>query len=299
MDAKSHADGIERQSGSSPGVFIDLPVLNEAENIEKLLDGIGCELQGLDYTVCIIDDGSRDGTLDLVRRAMVEHGSHIHLISRKKRGRGCLRGSALREGLLWGLRHTKHGLFVEMDGDLSHRPEELREGIRHIVEQSFDVVIASKYLLGSLTTNRPIGRRLVSRICNTGVRTVLSRQISDYSNGYRFYTREAARIIARHRIRHGSPIYLTEAMAIWLRHGLRIGEFPSIYVGRNEGLSKVKWFDLLKGAFAVFDVAIRYHLTGFSRSERAPEEEPGALADEKSASPSPMPAIRPRHPTPE
>jgi dolichol-phosphate mannosyltransferase len=253
-----------------PGVFVNLPVLNESENIAGLLDAIGCELQGREYTICVIDDGSRDGTTEIVEAKAAVSGGRIQLVRRQKTARGCQRGAALLHGLRWGLENTPHEVFVEIDGDFSHRPEELQTGIAMIVSGVRDVVIASKYLAGSRTTNRPLGRRLVSAICNVGVRTFVSRVVSDYSNGYRFYSRAAGEIVAGYEIRHGSPIYLTEAMAIWLTHCQRIGEFPTVYIGRNEGLSKVQWVDLLKGAVAVFDVAMRFHVTGFTRRRPSP-----------------------------
>jgi dolichol-phosphate mannosyltransferase len=250
----------------SKGVFVNLPVLNESENIGPLLDAIQGELAGRDYTICVIDDGSRDGTLDIVRSRIAASGSRIQLLSRRKTARGCQRGAALLHGLQWGLKHTDHAYFVEIDGDFSHRPEELNIGLAMLESGRCDVVVASKYLRESRTTNRPIGRRLVSAICNIGVRLFVSRAVSDYSNGYRFYTRSAGSVIPLYEIRHGSPIYLTEAMAIWLSRGQRISEFASVYIGRNEGLSKVQWIDLVKGTIAVFDVALRYHFRGFAPS---------------------------------
>ncbi len=72
--------------------------------------------------------------------------------------------------MLWGLEHTRHGVFVEMDGDLSHRPEELPEGIRLITQGQCDVAIASKYVPGSDVVHRPWSRRMVSRVCSYAVR---------------------------------------------------------------------------------------------------------------------------------
>src|SRR5437879_3674143 len=104
-------------SGRSASVFINLPVLNEAENIGRLIDAIERELAGLDYTICVIDDGSRDRTVDIVESKIAESGYRIQLLRRQKTVRGCQRGSALLHGLRWGLAHTAHEVFVEIDGD--------------------------------------------------------------------------------------------------------------------------------------------------------------------------------------
>jgi dolichol-phosphate mannosyltransferase len=247
------------------GVFVLLPVLNEIANIGPLLDGIEAALSGRPYTIGILDDGSTDGTIEYVRGRMKRQGGPLHLICRKKRLRASQRGGALRTLMIWGIENTAHEIFVEMDGDLSHRPEELPAGIDLISKGGCDIAIASKYIDGSAVTNRPQGRLLVSKVCSYAVRTLLSRRIRDYSNGYRFYTRQAAELAASHSYRYGSPIYLSEILALWMYCGLRVSEFPTIYVGRNEGVSKLRIPDLVKASIAIFEIAARYHLLGFSR----------------------------------
>lgn len=247
----------------SAGVLIVVPVLNEAGNVEPLLDGIHRELTGVPHTVCLIDDGSIDGTVEMIRARMQAPDHRLHLIQRIKRQRGSQRGSALLAGLRWGLEHTEHTVFVEMDGDGSHRPEELPAGIEMVGSGRADVVIASKFVSGGREVNRTAGRRMVSRICSVAVRTLIASRVIDYSNGYRFYTREAAGLAAPYRFRYGSPIYLTELLALWLRARLRVREFPTLYVGRHEGLSKLRLIDLMKAGLAVFEIALRYHVTGF------------------------------------
>ena len=189
--------------------------------------------------------------------------SRIHFIKRTKTIRGSQRGSALFVAMLWGIQQN-FDFFVEMDGDLSHRPEELPDGILLLESGAADVAIASKYAHGGMTTNRPIGRRLVSRVCNYAVRALITPRIRDYSNGYRFYNHRAAALVASKRIRYASPIYLTEALAIWLSEKMGVVEFKSFYIGRNEGLSKLRIVDLIKASGAIFEVATRYHLRGFA-----------------------------------
>ncbi len=251
--------------GPRKGVFILLPVLNEAQNVGELLDRIGKSLAGIPHDICIVDDGSRDGTAEYVEKRMARPDRNLHLIRRRKTIRGSQRGSALHAALLWGLANTRHGCFVEMDGDLSHRPEELPEGIGWIARGEYDVAIASKYLPGSEVTNRPWGRLMVSRVSSFAVGAVLTPRIRDYSNGYRFYSRAAAELVAAHEIRYASPIYLSEVLALWLRCGLRVREFRTTYIGRNEGVSKLRIVDLLKAALAVFEVGFRFHVSGFRR----------------------------------
>lgn len=254
-----------RICGSAGGVYVLLPVLNEIANIDELLRRIAAALQDGPYTIGIVDDGSTDGTIEYLQDRMKSSGHRLHLICRKKTLRASQRGAALRTLMLWGLENTDHRVFVEIDGDLSHRPEEIHAGIQLVSGGGFDVAIASKYREGSQVINRPAGRRLVSRVCSIAVGFLLSRRIRDYSNGFRFYTRAAAGLAAGHAYRYGSPIYLSEILALWMRHGMRIVEFPSIYVGRNEGVSKLRIADLLKASLAIFEISARYHVLGFPR----------------------------------
>jgi dolichol-phosphate mannosyltransferase len=253
------------------GVFIALPVLNEIENIEPLLNGIDAALRDRPYVVCVVDDGSRDGTREFLARRRPETPDRLVVIERTKTQHGSQRGGALYAALQWGLVHTDCQTFVEMDGDLSHRPEELPEALGELEASDADVVIASKFVPGSKVINRPLGRHLVSYVCSMAVHLFLSRGVRDYSNGYRFYTRRAAELLTTTRMRYTSPIYLSEALAIWLRAGLDVREIKTLYVGRNEGLSKLRLTDLAKAAAAVVEISVRFHLTGFARRESSLE----------------------------
>jgi dolichol-phosphate mannosyltransferase len=266
-------DGSKDWAGPSvitgrSGVLVILPILNEVDHITLLVNNIRRELAEAPHTVCIIDDGSTDGTIDKIFM-LKTLGRDVQLIQRKKTSHGSQRGSALKVGLVWGLQHTEHKVFVEMDGDLSHRTEELKNGISLIEEAGYDVAIASKYVLGSRVTNRSFMRRLVSRVCSIAVGSLITSNIKDYSNGFRFYARGAAQVSAQHKLKYGSPIYLTEVLALWLRKGMRVVEFPSTYIGRNEGISKLRWVDLVKAGLAVFEIAMRFHLVGFESEKQS------------------------------
>jgi dolichol-phosphate mannosyltransferase len=269
----------EEQHGARPvRVVINVPILNEIQNIDRLVTGIRRELDGVDYVLLIVDDGSTDGTLEYLKEAALASGKSIVLLHRKKIRPGCQRGAALLAGLQWAVDDGRFDVFVEMDGDLSHRPEELRRGIEEIARGAADVAIASKYVHGSQITGRTLDRTLISVVCNMAVRTVLRWNISDYSNGYRFYNRKAAELIPRFSIRYGSPIYLSEVMALWLAQGIRVTEIPSHYVGRNEGWSKVRFLDYIKAGIAVLEIGARYRVFGFpSISESTITHESGAV----------------------
>jgi dolichol-phosphate mannosyltransferase len=249
----------------SPRVLLNVPILNEIQNIEHLVTSVMRELDGQDFVLLIVDDGSTDGTLEYLSRVAPTSRGRIVVLPRQKKIRGCQRGAALLAGVKWGLANGPFDVFVEMDGDLSHRLEELRSGIERAAQDDVDVVIASKYVPGSHITGRTVGRTLISIVCNVAVRALIRWRISDFSNGYRFYNLRAAALLPQYFIRYGSPIYLTEVMAIWLSNGLRVAEIPSHYVGRCEGWSKVRFGDYVKASIGVFEIASRYWIRGFTR----------------------------------
>lgn len=225
-------------------------------------------MSGLRYQICIVDDGSKDGTLDVVKDFVDENAAtDVVVIRRKKEHRGSQRGVAVWTGLRYGFVHSNSDVFVEMDADLSHRPEELCLGLDAIRSKGGNVAIASKYLPESKVKNRPLGRRMLSLFANGCMRILINRRVADYSNGYRFYDRESVRLICTHRLRYGSPIYLTEVLALLMAHQMSVHEFPGEYIGRGEGLSKLRIIDLVKASIATFDIASRYHFhtRGFLR----------------------------------
>jgi hypothetical protein len=73
-------------------------------------------------------------------------------------------------------------------------------------------------------------------------------------------------LAADHESKYGSPIYLSEVLALWMNYGLRIVEFKSTYVGRNEGLSKLRIVDLVKATIAIFEIALRHRVFGFQKA---------------------------------
>ena len=271
-------------AGRKPArVFVNIPILNEIDLIDRLLNRVTNALEAYDCIVLIVDDGSTDGTLERVRAVVAGSHGRVALLSRKKGRADCQRGAALLAGLKWGLGAGEFDVFVEMDGDLSHIPEDLPLGIETILSGRCDIAIASKYVDGSITTGRSFGRRAVSVICNVAVRAMIDRRVHDYSNGYRFYNRRAAALIPQYEIRYGSPVYLTEAMAIWLRNGMRVVEIPGHYVGRNEGFSKLRLSDYMKAAVGVVEIGARYRVTGFTRATQTvaaetPDDAPAAAA---------------------
>lgn len=243
-------------------VGVCIPVLNEREALGALFDDITSTFAGGRYTVCVVDDGSTDGTRELVEeRAQTDR--RFVLLKRSKSGPGCRRGGASRAGLEWLLANTTHAFHADVDADGAHRPEEVVRGVKTAVSQSADVVIASKYVTGAVVRGRPFVRRAGSRLYNLMLRGLMDPRIRDYSNTFRIYRRSAAELLPPFPPLYDTPVYLVEMVAVWLSHGLRVVEMPTTYLERSIGASKVVPGDFLRGAAGAMRVGLAYRAGRF------------------------------------
>jgi dolichol-phosphate mannosyltransferase len=245
-------------------IGISMPVLNEAQNIGPVLFDIFKELKGLDFVICIVDDGSTDGTLDIIEDYFKKHG-RIKLIKSVKKAYGCQRGAASRKALEWLVDNTKSDFFVEIDADGAQRPCELRSGLEYLIYNNCDVVIASKYLPDSKIIGRSFVRNFVSYVNSLVARLFIRAGIKDYSNSYRFYNRRAAEFILMFKSKYSSPIYLFDILAVWLANNFIVKEIPTIYVEKTDGNSKVTMLDIVKGFGGLLEISFRFRRGAFKK----------------------------------
>lgn len=234
-----------------------LPILNETENILELLVRLKKSLAGYEAKIVLVDDGSTDGTLGKVRSAQQEN-LQIILLERIKTQAGCMRGDALLFGLRYIEKIFSPDYIVELDGDLSHQPEEIKTGV-DLIEKGYDIALGSKYLNNSHIEGRSFSRNFISYANSLLLRIFLGFDISDYSNGFRVYNRNAAQVLLHAKIKYGSPIYLAEVIALWKIKKLKFAEFAITYNGRTKGKSKVIFTDILAGIKGAFDITWNYY----------------------------------------
>lgn len=219
-------------------IAVVIPTLNEADNISRLLDGILAADARLHAIV--VDDGSRDGTGDLVEKARAastresENGApRVHLIARgKKLGYA----SAVQDGMRFALENGAQ-MVLQMDADFSHDPKYLSA----ILEKSAtcDLVIGSRYIKGGGTQNWGLDRKILSGTANTLARTMLKLPSRDCTGGFRCWKRgllEDARVLD---VRVQGYAFLFVTLDRVRNCGAKIGEVPIIFVDRQFGQSKM------------------------------------------------------------
>ncbi len=219
---------VEQGLPTGHDTLVVVPTLDEVATIEKALSGVLAA--GADALV--VDDGSRDGTRDVVRR-LVTTSPGIHLMDRGER---LGLGSAYREGLGWGLAQG-YASLGEMDADLSHDPADLvrlRDALRVA-----DLAIGSRYVTGGDVVDWPRRRRWLSRAGNTYVWLWTGLPVRDATAGYRMYRRRVLEAIDLGSIQADGYAFQVEmALRTWLA-GYDVLEVPITFTERREGASKM------------------------------------------------------------
>lgn len=234
--------------------LVILPSYNEAENITKLIHEVLTTSEDLD--VLIVDDNSPDGTAKVIETYRTQLSSPMAArVTLKVREKKDGRGGAVRDGLEWGLAQGQYRNFVEMDCDFSHHPKYLPQGFA-LLNQA-DVVLGSRYPDGQIV-GWPLKRKLLSFFANQLARTLISRRIQDYTNGFRFYSANGASYLCGFRQKNKGYIYLSETLAHLLRGGYRIESFPIVFVNRERGVSNTTFAEVFRSFSAIFSIGWDY-----------------------------------------
>ena len=210
-----------------------IPTYNEKENIEKIIRAV-FGLAG-DYHILVIEDGSPDGTAQIVKRLQEEFLGKLHMIERK--GKLGL-GTAYITGFRWAIEHGYDYIF-EMDADFSHNPNDLPRLYEACAKEGADLAIGSRYCNGISVINWPIGRVIMSYYASVYVRTVLGMKVYDTTAGFKCYTRKVLETIDLDKVKMKGYGFQIEMKYSTYKLGFKIKEVPIIFVDRTEGTSKM------------------------------------------------------------
>ena len=213
--------------------LVIIPTYNEKENIEKIIDAI-FELETA-FDILVIDDGSPDGTADIIKKKQENFRERLFLIQRK--GKLGL-GTAYIHGFEWALAHTYQYIY-EMDADFSHDPNDLPKLYHACKNGGADLAIGSRYISGVNVVNWPIGRVLISYFASVYVRMITRMHIQDATAGFKCYKRKVLETIDLERIRFKGYAFQIEMKFTAWKFGFNIVEIPIIFYDRKEGSSKM------------------------------------------------------------
>ena len=214
--------------------LVIIPTYNEKENIESIITAV-MELP-LEFNVLVIDDGSPDGTAEIVKKLMAgPYAGRVHLVERSgKQGLG----TAYIAGFKWAIEHKANYIF-EMDADFSHNPNDLLKLYDACANNGAHLAIGSRYVTGVNVVNWPMGRVLMSYFASKYVRFVLGVNIHDTTAGFVCYKRQLLETIELDKIRFKGYAFQIEMKFTAHKCGAKIIEVPIVFVNRVLGTSKM------------------------------------------------------------
>ena len=210
-----------------------IPTYNEKENIASILQAVFSLEQN--FHVLIIDDGSPDGTANIVKSLFATYPGQLFLEERiGKLGLG----TAYIHGFHWALDKGYRFIF-EMDADFSHDPADLDRLYRACKTGNADVAIGSRYVKGGRTANWPWSRVFLSKGGALYTRMITWMPIKDPTAGFVCYKREVLEAINLDEITFvGYAFQIEMKFAAW-KLGFKIKEVPITFVDRQFGASKM------------------------------------------------------------
>ena len=217
-------------TGGDERVLVLIPTFNEAENIELIVARTRVAHPELD--ILVIEDNSPDGTGAIVDR-LVAQDPRVHVVHRLVKD-GI--GAAYIAGFMWGLAQG-FTVFIEMDADGSHQPEEIDRLLGAI--GSAHIVQGSRWVSGGAVVNWPRHRLLLSRAGSLYARFALGIAIRDSTGGFRAYRREALESINLDTVSSKGYCFQIDMIRRALFEDLTVVEVPITFIEREFGTSKM------------------------------------------------------------
>jgi dolichol-phosphate mannosyltransferase len=233
-----------------------LPTYNEAQNIEEVISKV--QKSAPSCSILVVDDSSPDKTAEIVKK-LSESNPKIYLLQRP--GKMGL-GSAYRTGFKWGMENG-FDVFIEMDSDLSHDPEQIND-LLSAIAQGYDVAIGSRYIPGGKIPNWSFLRKALSVGGNLYAKWLLGFHVNDSTSGFRAYRAEILKQINLERITAEGYGFQIEMTFRAYQSGGKIKEVPITFVDRVRGTSKMSSKIVTEALFLV----TKWSLERFTRNKR-------------------------------
>ncbi|MGC6429047.1 MAG: polyprenol monophosphomannose synthase [Flavobacteriales bacterium] len=236
--------------------LIIIPTYNEKENIEKILNKTFSLSKKFD--VLVVDDGSPDGTAQIVK-SLQEKNKGLYIEERK--GKLGL-GTAYIHGFKWALERDYKFIF-EMDADFSHNPDDLERLYNSCITDGADVAIGSRYVNGVNIVNWPMSRLLMSFFASKYVKLVTRLPINDSTAGFMCYKRPVLEKINLEKIDFVGYAFQIEMKFKSWKSGFKLVEVPVIFTDRTEGNSKMSSDIFFEAFFGVLQLKLKSLFTKY------------------------------------
>jgi dolichol-phosphate mannosyltransferase len=241
--------------------LVIIPTYNEKENIENIIRAVF--RQPHDFHILIVDDGSPDGTAEIVKHLQQEFPEKLFMIERS--GKLGL-GTAYITGFKWALERDYQYIY-EMDADFSHNPADLSKLYTACSQQGADVAIGSRYLTGVNVVNWPLKRVLMSYLASYYVRIITGLKIADTTAGFVCYKRNVLETIDLDKIRFKGYGFQIEMKFTAAKCGFKLKEVPIVFINRELGTSKMSSGIFGEAFFGVIQLKIQSLFRSFPKKE--------------------------------
>jgi len=229
--------------------IVIIPTYNEKENIESIIRYVFDLKHG--FHILIVDDGSPDGTADIVKTLMKDYPEELHIIERS--GKLGL-GTAYIAGFKWCL-EKGYTYIYEMDADFSHNPDDLIRLHKACLEGA-DMAVGSRYKTGVNVVNWPMSRIFLSFGASKYVRFITRMKLTDPTAGFVCYHRKILEKINLDNIKMiGYAFQIEMKFKAWL-HKFNIKEVSIIFTDRQKGHSKMSGGIVGEAIFGVFKMKL-------------------------------------------
>ncbi len=212
--------------------IVIIPTYNEKENISKIIAAVFALKK--DFHILIIDDGSPDGTAQIVKQLQGKHQGALHLLERS--GKLGL-GTAYIMGFRWSIRKGYDFIF-EMDADFSHNPKDLIR-LYQAAQKGADLAVGSRYTKGGKVENWPFDRIFISYGASLYVRLITWMPVKDPTAGFVVYKRQVLETIDLDKIMFVGYAFQIQMKFAARSLGFKIVEVPITFKDREEGVSKM------------------------------------------------------------
>jgi dolichol-phosphate mannosyltransferase len=231
-------------------LLVIIPTYNEKENIAKIIAAVFS--LPVKFEILVIDDGSPDGTADIVSGLMEQYPHQLHLL--KRNGKLGL-GTAYIAGFQWGL-NRDYSHFFEMDADFSHNPKDLLR-LYKACQSGGDLAVGSRYVKGGKLENWPFDRIFLSKGASFYVRLITWMPVMDPTAGFVCYTRDVLSTIDLDKIQFVGYAFQIEMKYAARQKGFSIIEVPITFTDRIEGASKMSGGIVKEAIFGVLKMRIK------------------------------------------
>jgi len=224
---------------AATGISAVVPLLDERESLAELAQRLTAVLESLAgdaYEVIFVDDGSRDGSFDVIRS--------LHAQNRRIHGIRFRRNYGKSAALAVGFERARYGLVVTLDADLQDDPNEIPK-LLAMIEEGYDVVSGWKHV-----RHDPLEKRLPSKLFNAVTSLVSGIRLHDFNCGLKAYRAEVTRTLTI----YGEMHRYIPALAHW--EGFRVTELPVQHHRRKYGRSKFGASRYVKGFLDLLTVVL-------------------------------------------